>query len=109
MPPAAASMRRAISGLERLGRPERVEADVEHEPGLARDDVRRRIADVDADHFEVRRVEVGVAVVERRVEQRREHGRERPDRIVGDVRVGDMALAAMQRRAARSATRAGRA
>src|SRR5208282_1126962 len=81
--------------LERFGRPEVVEADVEHKPDLARDDVRRRVANVDADHFEVRRLEVGVALVERG-EQRRENGGERPDRIVGDVRVGDMALAAVQ-------------
>ena len=82
--------------FQRFGRPQRVEADVEQEPDLGGDDVRSRIADVDGNDFEVRRVEVRVAV-DGGGEQGRKNRRERPDRIVGDMRVGDMALPAEQR------------
>ena len=92
-------------GFQSFGRPQGVETDVEQEPDLGGDDVRRRIADIDADHFEVRRIEVGIARVERRVVQRREHRGERPDRVVGDVRIGDMALAAVQRQPPRQRAR----
>src|SRR5271170_5680143 len=82
---------------KRFGRPEIVEADVEGESDLARNDVRRRVADIDAGDFEVRRLEVSVALVERRRDERRQQGRQRPDRILRDPRIGDMALAAADR------------
>ena len=55
----------------------------------------RGVADVDGGDFEVRGLEVGVAPIERRREQRRQHRRERTDRILRDLRIGDMALAAV--------------
>ena len=65
-------------GGERFGRPEIVEADVELEAHFARNDVEGRIADVDRDHFEVGRLEVGVAGIERRREQRRQYRAQAP-------------------------------
>ena len=64
-------------GGERVVRPNVVEADIELEADFARDDIERRIADVDRDHFEVRGLEVGVALIERRREERGQDRRER--------------------------------
>ena len=80
---ASASVRRRHPALdlrgERIVRPKVVEADVELEAHFAGNDVERRIADVDRDHFEVRGLEVGVSLIERRREQRRQYGRERQE------------------------------
>src|SRR6202044_2895815 len=81
--------------LERFGRPEIVEADVEGEPDLARNDVVRGVSDVDGGDFKVRGLEIGVAPIERRRKERRQRRRERTDRILRDLRIGDMALAAV--------------
>ena len=96
-------------GAERRRRPAVVEAHVEDEAHFAGNDVGRRIADVDADDLEIGRVEVGRAGIERRRLQRVEHRRERADRIVGEMRIGDVALLADAASAGRSASRAGRA
>ncbi len=73
-----------------------VEARVEDQPDFGRDDVGRRIADVDADDFEVGRIEIGRPGVKRGRLQRFENRRQRADRIVGELRIGDVALLAMQ-------------
>src|SRR6185437_3718721 len=79
-PSSAAASRRNFGG-ERFGGPEIVETDVELEPRLARNDVEGRIADVDRDHFEIRGLEIRISFVERRLEERGHHRRERPKRI----------------------------
>ena len=107
-PPRAAAIRRDLR-LERFGRPKIVEADVEDEPNLGRNDVGGRIADVDAGDFEVRGLEVGVSLIERRRGERREQGCERrksDSRRDADRRHGPGGRGS---RACRSASRAGRA
>jgi hypothetical protein len=57
-----------------------------------RDHVRRGVADVDRRDLQARGLERGVARVDGLRGQRREHAQERVDRVVGEVRVADMAL-----------------
>ena len=96
LPSAAVLTRRSISALRVSDRPGRVEADIEDEPHLARNDVRRRIADVDADDLEIRGIEVFCAMIERRRQEGGQYRRQRPDRIIRDVGIADVALAAVE-------------
>src|SRR5260221_2954962 len=70
-----------------------VEADVEAGSRLRRDDVEGGVADVDAGQFEVRWLKGGGALVQRLADQPVGHADDRVDRVVGKMRVGDMALA----------------
>ena len=70
-----------------------VVADVEAGAGLAGNEIDGRIADVDRGEFEIRRRELRAAVVERRL-QRGDQGDQTADRIVGAIRIGDVALPA---------------
>ena len=79
-------------GLQGLRRVPVVKADIEHRLGPDRDDVGGGIADVDAGHLEIRRREIGAAEVERLVVEPRQHGDETFQRILGEMRIGDVAL-----------------
>ena len=63
----------------------------------AGNDVEGRIADVDAGHLEVRRLEIRRALVELERRQAREDAHQRRDRVVGEMRIGDVALLAGDR------------
>ena len=71
-----------------------VEADVEPGHRLGRDDIGRRVADADIGDFKVRRIEPVAAVIEQPGLERRQDGHQPRHRVVGPVRVGDMALRA---------------
>ena len=70
-----------------------VVADVEAGARLAGNEIDGRIADVDRGEFQVRRRELRAAVVERRL-QRGDECNKTADRIVGAIRIGDVALPA---------------
>ena len=71
-----------------------VEADIEARARLARNEIDDRIADVDRGEFEVRRTEPRAALVERRRHQRAHQRHQPAHRIVGALRIGDVALLA---------------
>src|SRR3546814_264818 len=69
-----------------------VETDVETGMRVARDGVAGRIVDLEVGHLKVRRLEPFRAFVQRHGFQRGEDAGKARDRIVGQVRVGDMPL-----------------
>ena len=77
-----------------------VVADVETRARLAGNEIDGRIADIDRGEFEIRRRELLAAVVERRL-QRGDECNKTADRIVGAIRIGDVALPAGDDRACR--------
>ena len=95
--PTASATRRSISALSVSGVQRSLKRTLKTRRASAGDHVGRGIADVDGHDLEVRGIEIGAAGVERRVEQRAHRRPEPPQRIVGDVRIGDVALRAMQR------------
>ena len=82
------------------GRPKLVETNVEADADLAGNNIGRGIADINADDFEVRRIEIGRARVERRRQQRVKRPRQRASRIVGEMWIGDVPLLSDQSQAA---------
>ena len=74
-----------------------VEPDVQHRAGRGRDHVGHRVADVDAGELEAGRLEPVVAGVERRRGQRSGDADQPVHRIVGALRIGDVALRAVHR------------
>src|SRR5215510_13246666 len=99
--PAGASGRRGGAaldqGLQRITRMVIVEADVEARAHLGRDHVDGAIAHIDRSELEVGRVEMRAALVERLVHERAHDAHDAADRVVGTVRIGDMALLAVGR------------
>jgi hypothetical protein len=75
----------------------RVEADVQASLRLARDDVGRRVADVDGGDLEVRGLKALVAAVEHPGLQPRQDIDQHRDRIGRAVRIGDVPLGALDR------------
>ena len=86
--------RGAQPGAERGAGVAVVEADVEHARGAGRDDVGGRVADIDAGDLQAGRFEPVAAGVERRGGQRGQRAHQPVHRIVGAVRIGDVALRA---------------
>ena len=72
-----------------------VEADVEFGARLAGDHVAGGVADIDRGEFEVRGLELRAAVVERLVAERHDQPRDIRHRIGGALRIGDVALHAV--------------
>src|SRR5690606_38583079 len=71
-----------------------VEADRDTRAGACRDDVVRRVADLDIGDLEVRRLEPFVALVENESVELGKQRDEPRQRVVGEVRVGDVTFAA---------------
>jgi hypothetical protein len=100
-PPGSAAAAAPLDlGAQAPRRPEIVEADIEGEADFAGNDVGGAIADVDGDDFEIRGVEIRRSRIERRRLQRGEDRRKRVNGIVGEMGIGDMALAAGERQPA---------
>ena len=85
-----------------------VEADIHRCAALGRDHVGRRVAGVDGDDGQRRRVEMLGAVIQFAAGQTVHQPRHRGQRIPGAVRIGRMALHAGQREPRRERSRAAR-
>ena len=79
--------------LERDGAVTIVIADVETRPRLARNQIDGFVADIDRGEFEMRRIEMGAAFIERRLQRGNERD-EPADRVVGAMGIGDVTLTA---------------
>src|SRR3546814_8785635 len=71
-----------------------VEPDRQPRASRGGDDVGRAIADFDVGEFDVRRLEPVIAFIERHRVDRRQYPDQLGDRIVGEMRIGDMSLRA---------------
>ena len=80
--------------FQRIQRVLVVEADVEARARLAGNEVDGLVADIDRGEFQMRGRELRAAGVERLGLQRRDQRHQPADRIVGALRIGDMALPA---------------
>ena len=83
-----------------------IEPDVESGLGARRDHVGRRVADIDRRHVGRRRAEMRRSGVEFAPVDRRQHRQQAGDRIVGKVRVGDVALLPLDDKPSRQAAAA---
>ncbi len=81
---------------QRPGGVEVVEADVEAGGGARRDHVGGRVADIDGRDLQAGSLEIGRALVERLLDQGRQHPHQVMVGVVGQMRVGDMALLAQR-------------
>src|SRR5712672_396487 len=83
-----------------------VEADVEFGARLARDHIAGGVADIDRGEFEVRRLELRAAMIERLVAERHDQRRYIRYRVRCALRIGDVALGAIDVKRARQRTAA---
>ena len=105
---AAAAKPRFDLRLQARARPAIVVAAVETRRGLRRNDVPGRIADIDADDLERRWPEMLGAGIERPGLQRMQELRQSADGIVGEFRIGGVALRALDDQRGRKSSRGGR-
>ena len=93
---AAGGLRRALFDqlFQRIERVVVVEADVEARPRFAGNEIDGLVADIDRREFQMRRRKLRAALVERLALQRGDQRHESADRIVGALRIGDVALLA---------------
>ena len=78
-----------------------IETDVEPGASLARDHIAGGVADIDRGEFEVGGLELRAAVIERLVAQRHDQPRNIRHRVRGAMRIGDVALHAVNMQRAR--------
>src|SRR6266850_641525 len=83
-----------------------VEADVEFRARLPRDHIAGGVADIDRGEFEVRRLELRAAMIERLVAERHDQRRYIRYRVRCALRIGDVALGAIDVKRARQRTAA---